>query len=436
MRTRVLMNYICPFIFLLAIASPPLAQVTMKPVPLEPVFANFKQLERLKASGSLLYTFDNATYGDAGLNWPWNNVLVLQDFINGKSGARSYEVFRAKYDFVYDARWLGKERVIFKVGDPNSSFGTYDLALWNTKSLSVETLQKGLSWKQVWPSPSGRFIAFIKGGGQVPIGVSPPAFFCTLDLQTKEERTWSQTPSFAGEFWTPDDRIILSNVKNVTLPRQGQEAQSPTVFLSEGDALSGKEQKIRDDAFSPTVSPDGQWMTYFTFPQAPTPGNKPDLIKPDPTLPRPQASPTLMLTSRTQARQEPVKLRSLAFGSATIVWRPDSNGFLVCQRRIVGNVQGRRTVEIVIEEGQVNADKLRRTGAFRYFVPEGLETSQDDLLWRPLRISKDNRFLIFELRQFDKDFPQGLSLQAFEIATGKTTMWAHIGSVRGLDWRE
>ena len=418
-------------LFLLMIASSVSAQITVKPIQLEPALADFKPLEQNETTGSLVYSFDNATYGDAGLNWPWNNVLVIRNSSKGQSTPRGYEIFRSKYDFMFGAQWLDEQRILFKVGDPNSSFGTYDLALFDTKSLAVETLQKGLSWKQVWPSLSGRYIAFLEGGGEVPVGEGTPASFCTLNLQTKEKKVWPGFPTGIGNLWTPDDRILFTVVGAKTDVEASQLSQLQNSAIQMGNAGDGTVSKLKDEAFGATTSFDGKWMTYFT---TPLPSNEANTVTPDPTLPKPPVAPDLMLAPVSGGK--PRKLPFSSSGDVSIVWRPDSSGFIFCQRRNVGRTQGKRVVEVTFNEIKANETKAKKLGSIRYFASDGIETSVDDLLWRPLKISKDNQFLLFELRQFDGDAPEGLSLQAFNLVTGQTQVWAHIGSVHGLDWRE
>ena len=418
-------------LFLLTFASSSSAQITVNPIQLEPAIADFKPLEQNETTGSLVYSFDNATYGDAGLNWPWNNVLVFRNFSKGQSTPRGYEIFRSNYDFIFGAQWMDEQRVLFKVGDPNSSFGTYDLALFNMNSLTVETLQKGLSWKQVWPSPSGRYIAFLEGGGEVPVGQGTTASFCTLNLQTKEKKVWPGFPTGIGNLWTPDDKILFTVVGAKTEAEASQLSRFQNSVIQKGNAVDGNVSRLKDDAFGATTSFDGKWMTYFT---TPLPSDEANAVTPDPTLPKPPITPDLMLAPNDGGK--PRKLPFSSAGDVSIVWSPDSSGFILCQRRNVGRTQNKRIVEVTFTQVKTDEIEAKKLGSIRYFASDGLETSTDDLLWRPLKVSKGNRFLLFELRQFDGDAPQGLSLQAFDLATGKTQIWAHIGSVRSLDWRE
>lgn len=400
--------------------------ITLEPYDAEPKYAKFS-IPPTIPPGELIYTYDNATITSAGIPWPWDNLLVHRKFsADGKANSpKGFKVFRQRGDFVSNPQWIDSQRVLIEVGNPISSYGTYDLGLWNTSTTSVETLARNLSWKQVWPSLSGRYIAFLQGGGEVPFGVGTPASFCTLNLQTKEKKVWPGFPAGIGNFWTPDDKILFTSFDKAEVEEKSNASQSQNSEIQSGDVRSGVSSKVLNKAF------DGKWMTYFTIPP---PSEEEKAITPDPTMPRPRPAPDLMVSAANG--KNPKKVASLVASGITIIWRPDSSGFILCQRRNIGKTQNKRVVEILISAVQTEDAKIIKLGTVRYLASDGTETSADDLLWRALRVTKDNRFLLFELRQFDGDPPQGLSLQAFDLTTGKSEIWAHIGSVRGLDWRE
>lgn len=391
--------------------------------------------------GSLVFAQDNARYTAAGFNWPWANILAVR----GEQLNLTRNVGVSPYNFVFRPRWMSNGDVLFEHGDPTSSSNLYSLARWDGKSAQAQTLVSELSWKIVQPSPSGRFLAFIRGGQPIPgRGGATPASLCTLDLQTKVEKRWGEAePLFGSVAWASDDILLFSlapsEAEQSAMRPAAANAKAlewkPTIY--EASLASGKMRSLIEGAMRPAPSPDGKWLLYlsYTDPSPPAPETAPK-IKPDPTLAPVKTQETLWLVLSRADGSEARLVRGEARGAPHIVWFPDSSGFLLCDTRLAGSDAGKTALSVAVSRFDLKESNPQRVGSFRYIAPNGTELSEDDRLWRPIAVTRDKKYLMSELTQFEAAPNNGLMLQRFDLASGQSEVVARIGSVRGLDWRE
>jgi hypothetical protein len=400
-----------------------------------------KNVPNIWNSARIIYIDDNAKYGAGGFKWPWDNVMVTS--VEGKLKANKVGV--PKWEFALSPRWLPDDTSLFFYGDITTSYSTYSLARWDGKSSQAQTLLTNLSWKIVQPSPSGRFLAFIRGGQPIPgRGGATPASLCTLDLVTKIEKRWGEAePLFDSVTWARGDTLLFSLApseaeRKAMRPTGGATKPlewKPKIYTA--SLSSGQMRPLVADAMRPAPSPDGKWLLSLSYhdPSPPAPEAAPK-IKPDPTLAQAKPDNALFLVLSRADGSEPRLVRSETRGAPNIIWFPDSSGFALCDTRFAGGAEGKTALSVAISRCEVKTLTPKRVGAFRYIAPVGTNMSEDERLWRPIAVTRDKRYLMSELTQFEAAPSNGLMLQRFDLQTGATETVAHIGSVRGLDWRE
>ena len=390
--------------------------------------------------GNLVFASDDADYTASGFVWPWKNTL---SFASPKvSLYQTYAITTAKWDFVYSPQWL-KEDILFKAGDPNSSYGTYQLIYWNRPKEEFVTVAKKLSWRLVLTSPNGRYISYVQGSQPIPLrGGITTASLHTFDLQTQEEKTWGHgEPLLGNSSWTPNNTLLfsLSRDSSEEKERSNKANADPTIVwrpsIYEGDPATGKTKVLISDAIRATVSPNNEWVAFVSF-NDPSPVEKAE-IQPDPTLANPKPSAFLVVSHRNGGKPQLVS-KTIRSGFS-LLWAPDNQSFVVCETRYAGAAEDKKSLmQITVNQYVLATKEFKRVATMSYTAYPGTDSSEDARLWRPIQITKDGRYLISELLQLGlSSLPEnGLFLKAVDLSTGQVETWAKVKSVRGLDWRE
>ena len=388
-------------------------------------------------SGSLVCSVNNANYTSKGLEWPWENILQIYSIRKGQVKENFYSVSRKKYDFAFYPRWLKPGKIAFKVGDPIGSYGTYDLAIWNSSDNSVQVAQRNLFLRSFSASQDSRFIAFVEGGLTLPFGAPvDPQSLTVFDSQNKTSRALtSSVPDLSGQGWTLQNKLLYTE-RRIRPEEQVQGAPIAKSSIGEFDPASGKSQLFRFNAFTPFVSPDGKWIAYFSF-DDPFPEEKATkmtkTIVPDPTLSAP-VSPIYLVIA--DPKGVPVSLITEKNWDYLPIlrWSADSKKVIVYERRTRKVSAESREMEGNVSSYDLESKELKKIGNLRYFAPTGMEMNDDELLCRPINLTKDGRFLLFELQSSTP--PAGTTLAAFDLSNGTTQTWFSISAFQGLDWIE
>ena len=396
--------------------------------------------------GEVAFANNNAIYKAEGFSWPWQNIIQF----NSSNSERRFQIHTPQWDFLWDPQWLSDGSVIFKYGDPNSSYSTYSLALWNTKSSIAQTIAKGLSWKIILPSPNGRFCAYIRGGAEIPLqGGVTPSSLCTYDLQTQKETVWPQGEPLAGTLsWTPNNTLLFSRAptdeEQKALHADSAKPWYPSIY--EADPFNQNVNLRFDKAWRATVAPDDESVAYYSYqnPTLPMASNETHdaVAAPAPTTQSAEQGASMFLVVARRDGSQPQLVREEKRGASPIFWLPDNKSFLICETRFAGGSAGSATeapksaLQVAVDRYDLQSQKLTRVGAFRYIAPQGTNMTEDNTLYKPIKITRDGRYLVGQLLQFEAPPNNGLMLHALDLQTGKAEVWAHIGSVRGLDWRE
>ncbi len=388
----------------------------------------------------IVYINDDAKYTASGFNWPWNNVLIA----SSQGNIKAWKMDVPKWNFAFSPRWLPNGSAIILYGEMSASYSTYSIALWDGKSLETQTLVSDLSWKIVQPSPSGRYLAFIRGGQPIPgRGGRTPASLCTFDLQTKTENKWGDAePLFGGISWSINDTLLFSLAPSETEQKAMRPTDAnvkplnwkPKLYAASPD--TGQMRILLDDAQRPKPSPDGKWLLFLSsHDPSPLTENAETEIKPDPTIVQNKGNPLFLVLARLDG-SNPNLVRREDHGAPDIVWFPDSSGFALCDTRLVSSNADKFVRSVSVSRYDMEKAVVKRIGAFRYIAFQGTDVTEDDRMWRPIAVTRDNRYLMSELTEFEQAPNNGLMLQRFDLQTGISAVVAHIGSVRGMDWRQ
>ena len=437
-----MMKIFCYLFSALFLLRPVLAQ----DIPISSSEPNPKLFEKFVTDaklGNIVFATDDSTYSAAGFTWPWQNTLQFD-------ATRAFRVETPKLDFVWDPQWLSGNSVIFKYGDPNSSYTTYSLAQWDSKSSKAHTIAKGLYWKIILPSPNGRFLAYIRGGAEIPLrGGTTPSSLCTYDLQTQRETVWPQGEPLPGTLsWTPNNTLLFSRAptgnEQKALRSDSAKPWYPSIY--EADPFNQNVELRFDKAWRATVSPDDNWIAYYSYQNPTLPalsnGTRDDVAAVPATAQNAEQETAMFLVVARRDGSQPQVVRQEKRGASPIFWLPDNKSFLICETRFAGGNVGSATepaksaLQVAVDRYDLESQKLTRVGAFRYIAPQGTNLTEDNTLYKPIKITKDGRYLVGQLLQFEAPPNNGLMLHALDLQTGKAEIWAHIGSVRGLDWRE
>ena len=436
------MRSFCYLFLAIFLLRPALAQ----DIPVAPSDLNSKLFEGFVENaklGDVVFARDNATYGAAGFSWPWQNTLQF-------NSTRAFQVETPKWDFIWDPQWISDRSVVFKFGDLNSSYSTYSLARWDTKSAKAQTIAQGLSWKIVLPSPNGRFISYIRGGAEIPLqGGTTPSSLCTYDLQTQKETVWPQGEPLPGTLsWTPNNTLLFSRAptdeEQKALRSDSAKPWYPSIY--EADPFNQNVELRFDKAWRATVSPDDEWISYYSYqnPTLPASSNetRDAVAAPTQTTQSGEQGASMFLVVARRDGSQPQLVREEKRGASPIFWLPNNKSFIICETRFAGGSAGSATeapksaLQVAVDRYDLESKKLTRVGAFRYIAPQGTNMTEDNTLYKPIKITGDGHYLVGQLLQFEAPPNNGLMLHAFDLQTGKAEVWAHIGSVCGLDWRE
>lgn len=385
--------------------------------------------------GQIICSANNALYTAAGLEWPWDNVLQLYSIEARQVKSQFYTASRGRYDFAFEPRWLNQNEFGFKMGDLISSYSTYDLAVWNSLNSTVEVANRNLFIRTFSTSRNTRFVAFVQGGRALPFGapVEQPSLAAFDREQKTTRRLPFSSPDLSGMGWTSQNKLLYTE-RNI-LPEEQVESMIPVkASIREFDPSNGGSRLFRSNAFTPFVSPDGNWIAYFAF-DNPFPEEKIETtVEPDPTLPTPTSPLYLVLADETG---KPVRtIAENRWGYLPILrWSADNEKVIVYTRRRRQIITGGAEMEGTISSYGLKEKELKIVGNIRYFAPAGTEMNDNELLCRPINLTKDGRFLLFEIQQ-SSTTPSGTTLTAFDLTNGTRQNWFFISAFQGLDWIE
>lgn len=424
---------------------------TATPVPPQPVKVNAplqgeqakeapgsrSNVER-KYKGKLIYAFDTARYGAAGFAWPWSSYLVLQHMHGAIQDAgagkkewtiASYEVETPIDTFLYEPQFSPDgEYVLFKVGNPFGSSGTYTPYLFNfitQKLQKVPVPHQRVGNRSILWSPDSRYIAYFQGAVAVPLrGGFLPSNLHIYSVETGKDRLIAGEEAVLNSVaWTPQNTLLYSvlptsNPSSASKPAKGIETGDKDTLSTRPDiyevpAAGGQPKLVVRDGYRPAVAPDGRWIAFF---------GSPDSDK--------STGEYLLLFNRTKQDRKAIQRR--LDNISLLRWTPDSQYLIIITP--VHKVNER--VETRITEFNVSSGKERLIGVLEY-GDKLVNSDEARLAFRPLEVSNDGQFLFFELLGFGNDLENnGLFLKAVDLRNGKIDTVARIGSVRRLDWHD
>ena len=166
--------------------------------------------------------------------------------------------------------------ILVKVGWPFEELSTYKLYRWNwkTKELTAGPPQS-LVFRSVFPSPSGRFVAFFSGGdatgkdwGQPR---TQPLTLRVYDWQSKKVLDVPLPPAQAEVAWTPEETLLFSSDNATASQIQQTESKGKAIAIPpivtravyEFNPQDNKSFLLIPNAYAPVVSPDGKQVAVL-----------------------------------------------------------------------------------------------------------------------------------------------------------------------------
>ena len=90
---------------------------------------------------------------------------------------------------------------------------------------------------------------------------------------------------------------------------------------------------------------------------------------------------------------QPQLVRQEPRGASPIFWLLDNKSFLICETRFAGGSAGSATevaksaLQVAVDRYDLESKKLTRAGAFRYIAPQGTNMSEDNTLYKPIKVN-------------------------------------------------
>lgn len=164
------------------------------------------------------------------------------------------------------------QSILFKIGPTTSPTDMFKIYIWNIKTQKVILGPTSLAFYRVRWSPSGKYIAYCRGGDrngdEYPApGAYVPLKLYTFDLSTDKENFIAKAPSLVYFTWTEDNHLLYSMTSQNYAEQLGTYKKSatqlsPLLNIYESSPTGSEPQLIVKDGFAPKASPDG---TKFVF---------------------------------------------------------------------------------------------------------------------------------------------------------------------------
>ena len=377
--------------------------------------------------GRIVYSVDDARYAASGLQWPWNNVIEIVTTRKGKLEEKAHAVFRDKYDFAFHPFWSKSGKVLFSVGQigPSSSA---DYVEWDVTTNTIRPVAKSLISGPITASPDGRFYAYVEANSNFS---STPSYLRIRDMKTgKIIKKYLGLDSFPQMSWLSSN-VLLFNMREKVNSRYSLDFRDAIWQI---DALSGLSEIFRKNAFSPTVSPDGQWFSCLSYDNPST--RKVERARPITSFSDASAKPPKLYLVLSSADQNAVRVVTDTIVSLlpNIVWASDSKSFAVYETSQQNSAQSSKSAEEGVRIYDVKSQQLTRIGKLQRPPQNLVMGNQETVFCNLLNFTKDGKFLLFSISDFS-DKPSGTTLVAFDTKDGTTQTWFYAPS-DGLSWQE
>jgi len=242
---------------------------------------------QLGFKGELIYIFDNPRLKPDASRQIQKSYLTVRTFGQSRQEGGSdqdatsstlYEIQSPFGSFIYEPQFsTDGQYVLFKVGDPYNSFGTYQLCLWNLETRRLRVVTGGLGYRTLAWSHDSRYFTYIHGAIRQPfVGGRSPAHLHLYDVQTSETQLVSENELIRDSVaWTTKGTLLYSvkssspqQIPKRKLDKDGEAQMKNAVALYpdiyEMTAADGKTRLMTRDAYKPTPSPDGKWLAFFS----------------------------------------------------------------------------------------------------------------------------------------------------------------------------
>ena len=299
--------------------------------------------------------------------------------------------------------------VLVKIGWPYEELSTYKLYRWNWQTNDLKAgPSQSLNFRSVFPSPSGRYTAFITGGnatgedwGQPR---TQPLALHIYDWENRKTIDIARKPTSTDVSWTPQETLLFSSLNENS---QSQKDDRGKVFslpvnvtnaVFEFDPQKDTDSLLIPNAYTPVVSPDGKQVAFigwnlpsendqkFATPEQEKENKRALLAFSFGATPAPQ----LWMISRGSSAKTLLLDKSPIF----YCWQPDGKAIVACNQTYVGENEGNYVnrgsilqVDILskksIEIARLDAFDARPTSedwAKKRFVFEGWDSTKNQIV--------------------------------------------------------
>ncbi len=316
--------------------------------------------------------------------------------------------------------------VLVKVGWPYEELSTYKLYRWNWQTSDLKAgPSQSLNFRSVFPSPSGRYTAFVTGGNAIGEDWgqprTQPLSLHIYDWENRKTIDIVRKPTSTDVSWTPQETLLFSSLNENSQPQTDAKGKvfslpvNATNAVFEFDPQKNTNSLLIPNAYGPVVSPDGKQIAVlgWNLPSAhdknlkTTQQEKEDerafLAFSFGAVPAPQ----LWVFSRENSEKTLLLDESPIF----YCWQPDDKAVIVCEQTYIGEnggnfvnrgsiVQIDALTQKKIEIAHLDAYDARPTSenwAKKRFVFEGWDNATNQMVLSKLDltgVNGDGAFLL------------------------------------------
>ena len=413
-------------------------------------YGDFSQGE-INVKGKIIYAFDTFGY-DEHSKQSWNSYLVMRrlnppanvlDVAKESLYSVSYPVHIPKGDFLYEPQFAPNGNVVaFKVGNPNSIFGKYDLYVWNLKTQQVQKLsEQRLSYRLIFWSMDSRYLAYVQGAAMSSAGEWDVPKLLVYDVRTRRNcPVLGKEPLANTMSWNSRGTLLFSAVSPIlssTRPAlQGMVTNAHTYpqwpDTYEITAKGGYPKVLSRNSYKTVSSPNGKWLAFLSLEVPRKLKSSKAMIELGQSFSLIEPKKVFLTLSNPLGGERKFLRRELAPGAVDLMWAPDSRHLITIKR----SSTKQNVIKVTVDQFDVLTFKEKRTADFDYQVHVGMDLTADNLLFHPLAISQGSTRLLFSLLQFEEPPNNGLFMKALDLNDGSISTLCRIGSVSGLDWHD
>lgn len=250
----------------------------IKPIDRAPKRDTFKYKDTAEITGKIAYTPLGA--GRDNQTGAITRYIVIRTLQKGKeTSVQALPVQTSANIYGFQFSPDGKN-LLFKIGTPfTDPADPYDIAFWNLSTDKVSVVPDNphnyeIAFYRIRWSPSGRYIAYCRGGDvngneyPFPNDYRPLRLY-TYDLVTKKEHFIVKSPTVRQFTWTKDDTLLFSMTAKEYAKRQNKpvkesDERSDLLNIYQSLPTGEKITLLIKDGFAVYPSPDGTKYVFMS----------------------------------------------------------------------------------------------------------------------------------------------------------------------------